>query len=167
MYEPSEWETKGTTGEELADQDLKSVLEGLAKHLFGEVEVSTAFRPSTTLIDRSCLAGLQRCMTSKADRHFVWLGIAAGLNNTMFQPDDLCPFWWYSNIIEVRLILGINPMASRASSAMLLHSCCGSLHYYADTFGNGAKVVKSKVDYRHTPARGFSLQLVWLVVSMG
>ena len=39
VYEPSEWEAKGVTGSELADKDLKDVLEGLAKHLFGDVEV--------------------------------------------------------------------------------------------------------------------------------
>ena len=39
MYEPSEWEEKGISGTDLADQDLKTVLEGLAKHLFGDVEV--------------------------------------------------------------------------------------------------------------------------------
>lgn len=43
VYEPSEWESKGLTGTELADQDLKQVLEGLAKHLFGDVEVISNF----------------------------------------------------------------------------------------------------------------------------
>lgn len=40
VYEPSEWEEKGLTGTELADKDLKKVLEGLAKHLFGDVKVN-------------------------------------------------------------------------------------------------------------------------------
>lgn len=35
------------TGTELADQDLKGVLEGLAKHLFGDVEVSRLNRYSS------------------------------------------------------------------------------------------------------------------------
>ena len=39
VYNPEEWETKGTTGAALAEKELKEVLEGLAKHLFGDVEV--------------------------------------------------------------------------------------------------------------------------------
>ena len=39
VYNPDEWEAKGVSGSELADKDLKAVLEGLAKHLFGDVEV--------------------------------------------------------------------------------------------------------------------------------
>ena len=39
VYNPDEWEAKGVLGSELADKDLKAVLEGLAKHLFGDVEV--------------------------------------------------------------------------------------------------------------------------------
>lgn len=38
VYNPEEWEAKGITGEELAANELKEVLEGLAKHLFGDVE---------------------------------------------------------------------------------------------------------------------------------
>ena len=44
VYEPSEWEEKGLSGSDLADQDLKKVLEGLAKHLFGDVEVRRGFQ---------------------------------------------------------------------------------------------------------------------------
>lgn len=40
VYDQSEYEEKGLSGAELADKDLKAVLEGLAKHLFGDVEVS-------------------------------------------------------------------------------------------------------------------------------
>ncbi len=41
VYKPEEWEAKGVTGAELADKELKEVLEGLAKHLFGDVEVGS------------------------------------------------------------------------------------------------------------------------------
>lgn len=40
VYDAKEWEEKEISGAELADRDLKQVLEGLAKHLFGDVEVS-------------------------------------------------------------------------------------------------------------------------------
>ena len=42
VYEASEWEEKGISGADLANKDLKEVLEGLAKHLFGDVEASSA-----------------------------------------------------------------------------------------------------------------------------
>ena len=45
VYEPREYEEKGIPGAELADKDLKAVLEGLAKHLFGDVEVSLSCHP--------------------------------------------------------------------------------------------------------------------------
>ena len=45
MYEPSEWEAKGISGQELAAQELKKVLEGLARHLFGDVQVKLLWPP--------------------------------------------------------------------------------------------------------------------------
>lgn len=45
VYNPDEWEAKGVSGSELADKDLKAVLEGLAKHLFGDVQVCSYLPP--------------------------------------------------------------------------------------------------------------------------
>lgn len=39
VVEPQEWEAAGGDGTEFAAKELKSVLEGLTKHLFGDVEV--------------------------------------------------------------------------------------------------------------------------------
>ena len=50
MYEPSEWEAKGLSGSDLADQDLKTILEGLAKHLFGDVEVRSVYTLLGTIL---------------------------------------------------------------------------------------------------------------------
>lgn len=38
IFQPADWEGAGKSAEEFAKDDLKSALEGLAKHLFGEVE---------------------------------------------------------------------------------------------------------------------------------
>lgn len=38
VFEESEWRAAGVSGSDLAVTDLKNVLEGLAKHLFGDVE---------------------------------------------------------------------------------------------------------------------------------
>lgn len=39
VFEPSEWEEKGVEAVDLARDELKETLEGLARHLFGEVEM--------------------------------------------------------------------------------------------------------------------------------
>lgn len=39
VYQQSEWEAAGVSGTELAEKELKHTLEGLARHLFGEVEM--------------------------------------------------------------------------------------------------------------------------------
>ncbi len=39
VFEPSEWEAAGVSGTSLAEQELKQTLEGLARHLFGDVEM--------------------------------------------------------------------------------------------------------------------------------
>jgi len=39
VFEPSEWEAAGMDGTEYACQELKKTLEGLARHLFGDVEM--------------------------------------------------------------------------------------------------------------------------------
>ena len=41
LFEPAEWEAAGVSGPAIAEQELKSVLQGLAKHLFGDVEVGS------------------------------------------------------------------------------------------------------------------------------
>lgn len=39
VFEPEEWEMAGMDGTKLAEKELKSTLEGLARHLFGDVEM--------------------------------------------------------------------------------------------------------------------------------
>ena len=39
MFEKEEWESKGMESVDLAQEELKDTLEGLAKHLFGDVEM--------------------------------------------------------------------------------------------------------------------------------
>ena len=39
VYQPSDWEAAGVNGVKHMEQELKSALEGMAKHLFGDVEV--------------------------------------------------------------------------------------------------------------------------------
>lgn len=39
VFEPEEWEAAGMTSGELAEKELKETLEGLAAHLFGDVEM--------------------------------------------------------------------------------------------------------------------------------
>jgi len=39
VFDPEEWEAAGKDGTEMAAEELKAVLEGLAQHLFGEVEM--------------------------------------------------------------------------------------------------------------------------------
>mmetsp|Transcript_2105 Transcript_2105/g.7522 ORF Transcript_2105/g.7522 Transcript_2105/m.7522 type:complete len:453 (+) Transcript_2105:172-1530(+) len=39
VFEPAEWEAAGCTAVELAERELKKTLEGLARHLFGDVEM--------------------------------------------------------------------------------------------------------------------------------
>ena len=39
MFEKEEWESKGVEAVDLARDELQSTLEGLARHLFGDVEM--------------------------------------------------------------------------------------------------------------------------------
>ena len=39
VYTPDDWEAAGLEGLQFMEQELKRTLEGMAKHLFGDVEV--------------------------------------------------------------------------------------------------------------------------------
>lgn len=46
VFNPEDWEPSGMDGTSYAAEDLKKCLEGLARHLFGIVEIEACLVPS-------------------------------------------------------------------------------------------------------------------------